>query len=183
MTTRLKVLSWAAALRAALAVGVVLAIILGRPDALAPLLAIVGAYVFCDGLVTLWSGIERAGVGTGSISFLVVGLLGVIAGGVLMASDTGVELRWTVLLTWALAAGALELAAELRLRHEVPHETFLAWSGAAALALGLLMLRGPHGAGGVALLFSGYAAAQMALQLGLALRLRRAAREHEHAIV
>ena len=78
-----------------------------------------------------------------------------------------------VIAAWAVLTGVLEIVAAVRLRHRITGEGWLALSGVASVAFGVLMMIFP-GAGALALLMwiGAYAVVFGALLLGLAFRLR-----------
>ena len=106
---------------------------------------------------------------------LLEGLVSIAAGLVTFAIPglTAVVLVY-VIAAWAVVTGVLEIVAAVRLRHRITGEGWLALSGVASVAFGVLMMIFP-GAGAVALILwiGAYAVVFGALLLGLAFRLRR----------
>jgi uncharacterized membrane protein HdeD (DUF308 family) len=134
----------------------------------------VGLYAVADGGVALYAGLERREHGYPYWPFAVEGAIGLLAGGAIIAfPDAMAFALWYVVAGWAVATGACELVAAIRLRRVCAGERLLAAAGIASLGLGWLMFIWP-GAAMVSLawLIGAYAAMFGALLLGLGLRLR-----------
>lgn len=141
----------------------------------AALLILFGAFVVCDGAMTVATAFSRrARHDDGWWRWLFDGLLSLTIG--LMAlfwpAETAVALAiW--IAVWAIAAGVLRLLAAISLRREIEGEWTLALSGLAMILLGVVMIALPQAAvaswswliGLFALLISG-------MMITLALRLR-----------
>lgn len=144
------------------------------PDVtLASLVLLFGIYALLDGAVAITIGARVRATDAGWL-FPLEGLLGVALGllAVMWVGPTAIGLT-IVVGAWALFTGALELAAAIRLRHEVPGTSFLAFGGAASVLLGLLLVGFPH-AGSLLLvvLLGSYALVFGTAMLVLAMQLR-----------
>ncbi|MCU1234693.1 MAG: hypothetical protein JWP63_2660 [Candidatus Solibacter sp.] len=132
-------------------------------------------YAFVDGLVGI-AGAFRAAQQRerGGILLLVEGVLGVAAA-LLAATWTGLtDLGEMYLIAaWALATGAVEIAAALNLRRYLTGELLLACSGVASLVLGAIMAVLPlTGPSMLARSIGAYAFVFGVLLIGLGFRLR-----------
>ena len=78
-----------------------------------------------------------------------------------------------MIAAWAVFTGILEIAAAIRLRHEIDNEWFLALGGVLSIGLGILLFLQPA-AGSLALIWmiGGYALVFGVLLVILGLRLR-----------
>ncbi|MFC3101693.1 HdeD family acid-resistance protein [Altererythrobacter lauratis] len=177
---------WVFALRGVLAL-VFAALALALPgSALFALTIVFGAFAFVDGLFGLIAAWRRMQEGERWGVLALSGVMGVLAGIVvviwpLLATIALALLFWWSLVAWALVTGVLELVAAIRLRREISGEIWLGLSGALSVIFGVLL---------VWLLFTNplaslvslgwvvafYAALSGTVQLLLALRLRRIAR-------
>jgi uncharacterized membrane protein HdeD (DUF308 family) len=147
---------------------------------LAALVLLFGAYAFVDGIFAIMSAIRRR---TGSEPWWLLSLEGIagIAAGVmtlLWPGLTAIVLLY-VIAAWALVTGAFEIAAAVRLRKIINHEWLLVLSGAASIALGVLLMLLP-GPGALALvLWIGAGALVSGIMfVVLSLRLRSWGRTH-----
>lgn len=174
---------WVFALRSVLAL-VFAALALALPgSALFALTIVFGAFAFVDGLFGLIAAWRRMQEGERWGVLALSGVMGVLAGIVvviwpLLATIALALLFWWSLVAWALVTGVLELVAAIRLRREITGEIWLGLSGALSVIFGVLL---------VWLLFTNplaslvslgwvvafYAALSAMVQLLLALRLRR----------
>ncbi len=141
---------------------------------LVALVLLFGGYAMVDGLLALAAATrQRAREHAGTLA--IEGLLGLGAGlaAVLWTGMTAVVLV-TLIAFWAVLTGILELVLAVRLRHEIPGELLLAFSGGVSILLGLLMLTRPVASAFVIVVLLGsYALCFGASMLLLALRLRR----------
>lgn len=141
-----------------------------------------GAYALVDGVTALWSGWQAKDGGKPLWQVVLVGLLGIAAGIFTFASPglTALALL-TLIAAWAIATGAMQIVAAIRLRKEIANEWFLILSGALSVAFGVLMLASP-GAGALAVLWviAAFSIAFGVLLVGFALRLRRHAAAGTH---
>ena len=84
-----------------------------------------------------------------------------------------------IIAAWGLVTGALEIAAGLTLRKDVPCEWLLILSGITSIALGLVMVALPLAeAPAISLWFGAYAFVFGVLLVSLAFRLRRLVERH-----
>ena len=134
-----------------------------------------GLYAVIDGAMTLTTGIAARRSGGHSWALLLAGGSGLIAG-IAACVWPGVTLLvlLVIMSVWAIARGGLEIAAAIWLRHLLPRSWLLVISGAASVALGILLLARPA----IALVTLVYLAGVAALGFGilfiaLALHLRR----------
>ena len=113
--------------------------------AIAFLVLIWGAYALIDGIFEVVAGI-RAKYG----ALVLLGLLGIAAGVVtfLWPGVTAVTLLW-IIAFWAIVAGAMQIAAAIRLRKEVQGEWLWILSGACMIVLGVLLHAPPRGGSGL----------------------------------
>lgn len=98
-----------------------------------------GAYALVDGVFGVVAGIRGKWT-----SLVILGLLGIAAGIVafLWPGLTAVTLLW-ILAFWAIAAGAMQIAAAIRLRKEVQGEWLWVLSGLLTIGLGILFFLRP----------------------------------------
>jgi uncharacterized membrane protein HdeD (DUF308 family) len=137
------------------------------------LLAGFGVYVTVDGGFALYSGLWRHEHGYPFWPFVVEGALGILFGASVLAfPDAMAFVLWYLVAGWALATGAFELAAAVRLRRFCQGETILAAAGATSVGFALVMMAWPREAMvGLSWLVGLYAAAFGVLLLVLAARL------------
>jgi uncharacterized membrane protein HdeD (DUF308 family) len=132
-----------------------------------------GCYLLLDGIASIAMG--SAGRGTDRGYPIVLGVLGIGAG---VVSFVWPQITVIVLLVliavWAIMAGAVQIAAAIRLRKVIRNEWFLAISGAVTLILGLLLIVQPA-EGAIALLvaIATFAIAWGVVLVVLGLRLRQ----------
>jgi uncharacterized membrane protein HdeD (DUF308 family) len=163
-------------IRGVLAVGVGLLAMLWPALTLAFLVGLFGAYAFFDGITNLALGLRRTDGRERSWFRVFQGIAG-IAAGVLTFVWPGVTalvlLAW--IAVWAIVTGALEIAAAIRLRHEIEGEWRLALGGSLSIIFGAVLVASPAlGALGLAWALGAYAAAMGILLVVLAIRLRTA---------
>jgi len=134
-----------------------------------------GAYALVDGVAALWHGWKAKDSGKPMWQNILIGLLGVAAGGFTFLSPgiTAITLL-TLIAVWAIVCGVLEIAAAIRLRKEIHNEWMLILSGVLAVAFGALMILSP-GAGALAVLWviATFAIVYGVLLIGLAFRLKK----------
>ena len=138
-------------------------------------------YAMIDGVVNLAGGITAAEEGQRWRPLLVEAAAS-IAAALVAAAWPGLspmDLIY-IIAAWGLATGALEIVSAVRLRKRVRGEWMLALSGAASIALGIVMVGEPLAAtSSVALQLGVYALLFGFLLVGLALRQRaRVGAEH-----
>jgi uncharacterized membrane protein HdeD (DUF308 family) len=135
-----------------------------------------GAYLLMDGIASIAMSMGR---GTDRMYLVLLGVLGIAAG---VVSFVWPQITVVVLLVliavWAIVAGALQIAAAIRLRKLISNEWFLAISGAVTLILGLLLIVQPaEGAIALLIAIATFAIAWGVVLVVLGLRLRQL-REH-----
>ena len=136
---------------------------------IAVLVLLWGAYAFIDGIFEVVAGV-RAKYG----ALVLLGVLGIAAGVItfLWPGVTAVTLLY-IIAFWAIVAGALQIAAAIRLRKEVEGEWLWILSGACMVLLGMLLMRHPEaGAVSVMWLIGAFAIAWGVLLVILAFRLK-----------
>jgi uncharacterized membrane protein HdeD (DUF308 family) len=141
---------------------------------LAVLIAIFAAYAFVDGVFAVIAATRRQH-GRPWWALLIVGLAGIATAGIalFMPGLTALTLVF-VIAGWAIASGALEIAAAVRLRQQIEGEWILGLIGLLSLVFGIWMVLRP-GAGALALVYTigGYAIVIGGMLVGLGLKLRR----------
>ncbi len=147
---------------------------------LAAIVVLFGAYALTDGTLAVIAAVrglrrkERWG------AMMTEGVLGIAAGAIalLMPGIGALALVWLV-AAWALATGAFELAAAMKLRREIKGEWLLLVGGILSIVLGLVLALRP-GIGSLALIWSlgVYALVYGAINLGLAVKVRRWTQAH-----
>ena len=141
---------------------------------LAALVFMWGAYAIADGVLAIVAGWRIRDHGRPLWSLFVVGVLG-IAAGMLTFRWPGVTALALLLLiaSWAMAVGALQIVAAIRLRKVIEGEWALAVSGVLSLAFGVLAVLHPGaGALGVLWMIAGYAIGFGILLIVVGFRLR-----------
>jgi uncharacterized membrane protein HdeD (DUF308 family) len=174
---------WAFALRgvAAIALGIVAMLV---PAAAVLAMAIVaGVYALLDGLMYLIVAATRPVPQRHWWTSVLYGLIGMIAGAVVLVTPwvAGVALAtflWVALAVWACATGIVELVAALRLRREIQGEWLLALNGVLSVLLGIFLFAwlGLHPVAGMVAFgwaIGVYALISGVVLLSLALRLRK----------
>ncbi|HWK88437.1 MAG TPA: HdeD family acid-resistance protein [Longimicrobium sp.] len=164
---------WAVALRGVCGILFGTLTFLAPGISLAALVLFYGAWALADGVLAIASAVRRR---TEERWWVLVlkGSLGITAGVVTLfwPGITAMALLY-VIAAWALVAGALEVAAAIRLRRVVTGEWLLALSGVLSIVLGVLLMLFPGtGALAVVLWIGAYALVSGALLVALALRLR-----------
>jgi len=171
---------WALALRGVL--GILLGLVaLTRPGiTLAAIIALVGAYMFVDGVVAIMASLRGMRAGDRWGWMLVEGIIGIVAGIIVFRTPAtaAIVLVWLVAF-WAILHGAAEIGAGIRLRKIIENEWLLILAGVLSLALGIFILMRP-GLGvlllvtwiGVYALFAGI------VTLMLSFRVRKWSHEH-----
>jgi uncharacterized membrane protein HdeD (DUF308 family) len=166
--------NWRAiALRGAFGVLFGMGAILWPGVTLAALVLVFGVYALLDGIVAVALG-SRARAKDRAWLYWLEGLLGIALGLLALAWTGAVAIVFTMLVgVWALVTGALESAAAIRLRHDIPGEIFLGFAGAVSLALGAVLVLFPR-TGSFVLIFllGSYALFFGVAMLMLAMRLR-----------
>lgn len=166
---------WALALRALAAILLgVIAIMMPGPT-LAAIVIVFGIYAITDGVLAIIAAVrgirkkERWG------PMLLEGIVGLVAGGIAIASPGIGALALTYLVAgWALVTGAFEIAAAIRLRKEIKGEWLLLLAGVLSIALAILVAIFP-GVGALTLVWwlGAYAFAYGVVSLALAFKVRK----------
>ena len=113
-----------------------------------------GIYRLVDGLVAIGTGLSRTKDSPRWWAFLVEGLISIAAAVVALIWPqlTGL-IMVLVIATWAVLTGILEIAAAIRLRHEINNQWLLALGGLVSIVLGVLLFLKPV-AGGIAIIWT-----------------------------
>jgi uncharacterized membrane protein HdeD (DUF308 family) len=175
---------WAVALRGL--AGILFGIItfVSPAISLAALVLLFGAYAFADGVLSIVSAVRRRGADRWWL-LLLQGIVGIAAGVVtwLWPGITAITLLF-VIAAWALAGGALQVAAAIRLRKVITGEWLLGLSGVLSIALGVLLVAFP-GPGALALVIwigaYAFVFGILLMVLGFKLRGLRSPRAHQPA--
>lgn len=117
------------------------------------LLILFGIYAIVDGLIAVGTGLARTRETSRWWVFLLEGLISIGAGVVaLLFPALATMVLIYVIASWAIITGVLEIAAAIRLRHEIANEWFLALGGVVSIGLGVLLFLRPL-AGSVAIIW------------------------------
>lgn len=117
------------------------------------LVLLFGVYALIDGVIAIATGFTHVKESTRWWAFVLEGLVSIGAG--------VVALMWPGLTTivlifmigaWAILTGILEIAAAIRLRHEITNEWWLALGGLLSIAVGVMLILQPA-AGGLAVIW------------------------------
>jgi uncharacterized membrane protein HdeD (DUF308 family) len=138
------------------------------------LIVLFGVYAIADGVIAIWTGFSRTKESSRWWTFLLEGLLSISAGVVaLIWPDLATLVLIYMIASWAVFTGILEIAAAIRLRHEITNEWFLALGGILSIGLGILLFLQPV-AGSLAIIWmiAGYALVFGILLVILGIRLR-----------
>jgi uncharacterized membrane protein HdeD (DUF308 family) len=139
-----------------------------------------GAYALVDGILALIAGFRAPERDKPHWAFLVVGVLGIVAGIVAFVwpGITALALL-TLIAAWAFVMGIFQIVAAIRLRKEIEYEWLLALSGVVSVIFGLLMVFNP-GAGALAVLWviAAYAIVFGVLLIAAGFRLKNIAPQH-----
>jgi uncharacterized membrane protein HdeD (DUF308 family) len=166
---------WALALRALAAILLgVIAIMVPGPT-LAAIVLVFGIYAITDGILAIIAAVRGLRKKQRWAPMLFEGIVG-IAAGVIAIFWPGIgALALTFLVAgWALATGAFEIAAAIRLRKEIKGEWLLLLAGVLSVILAVLLVVFP-GAGMLTLVWwlGAYAFAYGVVSLALAFRVRK----------
>jgi uncharacterized membrane protein HdeD (DUF308 family) len=166
---------WAVVLRGFLALGFGF-LALARPGlTLAFLLILFGVYALDDGIFALISAV-RAGERNERWGMIAAeGVLGILVGifTFLAPAATAVGL-FIVIAVWAIATGALELVAAMRLRRQVQGEWLLVLAGFLRIAFGVLLVARPSaGLNAMLWVMAFYALFYGLVLIGLGFKLKR----------
>jgi uncharacterized membrane protein HdeD (DUF308 family) len=147
---------------------------------IAMLVAIFAAYAILDGITNLVLGFTRTATHGRSGAQVVQGVIGLVAGVVAVVWPIVTAFALVIFIgAWAVATGALEIVAAIRLRRYIKGEWLLALSGTLSLLFGLMVIAVPGaGAIGIAWILGVYAAAAGIVLITLGVRLRSYALAH-----
>lgn len=120
---------------------------------LASLVLVFGAFSMADGILRIWTAFSHSGDSESRWVLVLAGLIGIGIGVVTMIAPdvTAIALIFYI-AAWAIATGALEIMAAIRLRKVIDDEWLLALAGLASVAFGIIILLRPR-AGALALLW------------------------------
>lgn len=133
-----------------------------------------GAYALVEGILSLIAAFKLRDHGRPMWTFVVIGILGILAGVVtfLWPGITALALL-ALIAAWALFMGVFQIIAAIRLRKEMEHEWLLALSGVLSVIFGVFMLARPEaGALAVVWLIAAYSIAFGILLIVLGFRLK-----------
>jgi len=165
---------WTVALRGAFAILFGLLTIAWPQLTVVVLVALFGAWALLDGIAAFMAAWRSAEARQTWWPFLVTGVLGVGAAIVtwVWPQITALSLLY-VIAVWAIASGALQIAAAIRMRKVITNEFWLALAGVGSVVFGLLVLVFPGaGAIGIAWAIGWYAILFGLLLVMLGFRLR-----------
>jgi uncharacterized membrane protein HdeD (DUF308 family) len=168
---------WWFALRGGLAILFGIAAFVWPELTITVLVMLFGAYALADGVVSVLSAVageEDVREPRPAWELMLGGIAGIGAGllTLFLPDITAIVLLYLI-ASWAIATGAVEFLAALRLRREVENELLLALSGVLSILFGIVVVAIPSaGALAVAWLIGAYALAFGVVLLGLAFRLR-----------
>jgi uncharacterized membrane protein HdeD (DUF308 family) len=165
---------WLVALRGVLAILFGIAAFAWPGITLLTLVLFFGVYAIIDGVIAVVTGLSRTRQTPRWWMFLLEGLLNIAAGIVaLLMPGLATLVLIYILASWAVITGILEIAAAIRLRHEITNEWFLALGGVLSIGLGVLLFLQPA-AGGLAIIWTiaAYAVLFGILLVTLGIRLR-----------
>ncbi|MGH3762614.1 HdeD family acid-resistance protein [Actinophytocola sp.] len=131
-----------------------------------------GAYMLLDGITSIVLGMGR---GSDRTYLIALGVLGIAAGVISFVwPRITVVVLLVVIAVWAIVAGAVQVAAAIRLRKVISSEWFLAVCGVVTLVLGLLLIVQPaEGAIALLIAIATFAIAWGVVLVVLGLRLRQ----------
>ena len=117
---------------------------------LAALVIVFGAYALVDGIVNVWMGFAERKEYDDWWVLLLMGLIGIGVGIITFMTPgmTALALLFFIAI-WAIARGALEIVAAIRLRKEIKNEWLLVLAGVASIGFGAILMARP-GAGALA---------------------------------
>jgi uncharacterized membrane protein HdeD (DUF308 family) len=174
---------WMIALRGLLAVVFGLLTIAWPGITVLALVLLWGVYTLVDGVTAVIMGVTNRSAPTDHrVIHGLLGLLGIAAGLItfLWPQITAVALL-VIIAAWALVAGALQIAAAIRLRKQISNEWFLGLSGAVCVVLGVLLIVQPaEGAIGLVIAIATFAIVWGVSLILFGLRLRRLGRTNAH---
>jgi uncharacterized membrane protein HdeD (DUF308 family) len=135
---------WLVVLRGILAILFGLSAFVWPEITLLTLIVLFGVYAIVDGLVAVGTGLARTKESPRWWAFLLEGLIGIGAGVVaLIWPGLATLVLIYMIAVWAVFTGILEIAAAIRLRHEITNEWVLGLGGVISIALGILLFVQP----------------------------------------
>lgn len=145
---------WLVVLRGILAILFGLSAFVWPEITLLTLIVLFGVYAIVDGLVAVGTGLARTKESPRWWAFLLEGLIGIGAGVVaLIWPGLATLVLIYMIAVWAVFTGILEIAAAIRLRHEITNEWVLGLGGVISIALGILLFVQPA-AGSLAIVWT-----------------------------
>jgi uncharacterized membrane protein HdeD (DUF308 family) len=138
----------------------------------------VGAYMLVDGFSMLGAGFSDQPAGQSHWPLIIVGILGVVAGFLLLFYPTlGLITLTYVIAAWAIITGILTIISAVRLREEIDNEWWLIIGGILAVIFGVLVFFGGQqgvvaGAFAIATVFGVFAILVGILSIVLGYRVR-----------
>jgi uncharacterized membrane protein HdeD (DUF308 family) len=165
---------WALALRGVAAIIFAILTFAVPGITLTVIVLLFGAYALIDGILAIISAIQAAHGHRRWGSFLLEGIIGVLAGLItLLVPALTLAFLIYVVAGWAIITGIFEIAAAIRLRRHLAGEWLLGVTGVLSILFGILIFWAPAaGALVIALWLGAYALVFGMLLLGLAFRLR-----------
>jgi uncharacterized membrane protein HdeD (DUF308 family) len=122
----------------------ILLIIIGLLAFVSPLVWVtfVGIYMLFDGFAMLLTGFSDQPAGQSRWPFLIIGILGLLAGLIVLWNPviSGISLT-IVIAAWAVVTGILTIIAAIRVREEIDNEWWLILSGVLAIIFGILVFQ------------------------------------------
>jgi len=164
----------------------VLAILLGllafaMPGlAMAALVTLFGFYALMDGMLTITAALRGVREHDRWGWMFIEGIAGAVVGLVALFTPVigAIALVWLI-AAWAIATGALEIAAAVHLRKLIEREWMLLVAGVLSIALGLVIALQPGiGIAVIVTWIGAYALVVGAVNIALALRIRRWTHDH-----
>jgi uncharacterized membrane protein HdeD (DUF308 family) len=122
----------------------ILLIIIGLLAFVSPLVWVtfVGIYMLFDGFAMLLTGFSDQPAGQSRWPFLIIGILGLLAGLIVLWNPVLAGLSLTlVIAAWAIVTGILTIIAAIRVREEIDNEWWLIISGVLAIIFGILVFQ------------------------------------------
>ncbi|MCA9876912.1 MAG: DUF308 domain-containing protein [Thermomicrobiales bacterium] len=138
------------------------------------LITLIGAYMLIDGIGMLWSGFGEQPAGQSRWPLLLVGLLGIVAGLIVIANPVigGLSILW-VIAAWAIVVGVLEIISAIALRKEIDNEWWLILTGVLSIIFGVLVFQNPiAGAFALQTIFAAFAIVAGIFSIALSFRVR-----------
>jgi uncharacterized membrane protein HdeD (DUF308 family) len=118
---------------------------------LTALVWIFGTYAIADGVLALYAATRSRGQHTWAS--VLEGIVSIAAGLIAFFSPTTTALAlFIVIAVWAIVTGVMEVIAAVDLRHVIPNEWFLLFSGLLSVLVGVVLLVQP-GAGALAIVW------------------------------